>query len=281
MCLGFSQYSYSDTETVYGASDNAAANGLNWVMQNVLPDYSSPNISLQINGLTYYYIMTKDESDDVKVFVRNTDLANGGYVFEEVDDWSGVPGNSIQRYFRFNDINAERWGPGEISIQGDGTVSDPSVIYLYKMDIEPSEIICTNPIEDPDCPAFSVQSDKYNDPYYDEWVQESLNRETAEQETIETEDEETDDLEKRLGIDPSVGGLIDPLAQSAILLDLSRVYILDTYYSADIDGKEYNDSIQLQDSNISDNNRALRHLASDAKHYSMVRSQYDENNNGE
>ena len=81
-------------------------------MPDILPDYSAPNVSLQINGLTYYYVITKDATSDAKVYVRNEDAVNGGYIFEEVDDWSGVPGNSIQKYFRFPGSDAGLWGIG-------------------------------------------------------------------------------------------------------------------------------------------------------------------------
>ena len=70
-------------------------------MTGVLPDFTSPNVTLQVNGITYYYVMSKDPAEDVKVYVRNEDAVNGGYIFEEVDEWSGLPGNSIQKNFRF------------------------------------------------------------------------------------------------------------------------------------------------------------------------------------
>ena len=150
------------------------------------------------------------------------------------------------------------------------------------MDIDQQEIICTSPMISPECPGFFDVEDKYEDPYNDELVQDQLNRETYDQE--EAEDnilQEDDELEKKLKTDPNVGGLIDVEAQSYLMAQLSQVYKLDQYYILEIDGKEYNDAVILEDKNLPDNNRALRQLASDAKHYSMVRSQYDENNNGE
>jgi hypothetical protein len=147
-------------------------------MPDILPDYSAPNVSLQINGLTYYYVITKDATSDAKVYVRNEDVVNGGYIFEEVDDWSGLPGNSIQKYFRFPGSDAGLWGDGSIDVEGDGTISDASVIYLYRMDIGEEEIICTNPLASPECPGYLDALYKYlaeledvdvNDPFYDEW----------------------------------------------------------------------------------------------------------------
>ena len=291
LLLGLSQYSYSDT--IYGATNNAAENGLTWGMDGVLPDHSSPNVTLKINGLTYYYVMSKEESEDVQVYIRNEDTINGGYVFEEVDDWSGLPGNSIQKYFRFNGTDASQWGDGEITVDGNGTVSDPSVIYLYRMDIGEEEIICTYPLVSPECPGYLDALYKYleslddvsvDDPYYDEWVQFQLQQEVEmeEEQAKSDESEENDqEIESIFRIDPEVGGLVDVELQDKILIELAAPYAIEPYYLVTIVGGDYPDTLELNDKTLPDNNRALRQLASDAKHYSMVRSQYEENNNGE
>jgi hypothetical protein len=259
-------------------------------MPDILPDYSAPNVSLQINGLTYYYVITKDATSDAKVYVRNEDVVNGGYIFEEVDDWSGLPGNSIQKYFRFPGSDAGLWGDGSIDVEGDGTISDASVIYLYRMDIGEEEIICTNPLASPECPGYLDALYKYlaeledvdvNDPFYDEWVQVQLQREAeledeqAERENDEQEEAE-EDLEKRMQVDPEVGGLIDTDLQNRQLIELTASFAIDPYIAVEYpEVLVYVDTLQLEDTTLPDNNRALRQLASDAKHYSMVRSQYD------
>lgn len=290
--LCFSQYCYSDT--VYGSTNNAATDGLTWGMSGVLPDYSSPNVSLQINGITYYYVMSKEPGDTATVYVRNEDLINGGYIFEEVDDWSGLPGNSIQKYFRFQGTDASQWGSGEINVIGDGTISDPSVIYLYRMDIGEDEIICTTPLTNPQCPGYLDALYKYlatlenvtvSDPYYNEWVQLQLEQEAElDKEQVDNDtsgDNKEDDLENMMKTDPNVGGLVDVELQDKILIELAAPYAIEPYYSVVIVGGNYPDSLEIKDNDIPDNNRALRQLASDAKHYSMVRSQYNENLNGE
>ena len=73
----------------------------------MLPDYSAPHVSLQINGLTYYYVITKDAESDAQVYVRNEDTVNGGYIFDEVDDWSGLPGNSFQLSIYIKHLNIQ------------------------------------------------------------------------------------------------------------------------------------------------------------------------------
>ena len=287
MSLVYSPFSWADS--VYGTTNNAAVGGPNWSMGSVLPDYSGPNVSLQINGLTYYYVITKDAESDATVYVRNEDTVNGGYIFEEIDDWSGLPGNSIQKYFRFPGSDAAQWGDGSISLEGDGTITDPSVIYLYRMDIAEQDIICTNPLASPECPGYLDALYKYlstledvsvNDPYYDEWVQAQLQQEIElEDEQAEQDDakqEEEDDLEQRLQVDPEVGGLIDADLQDRVLYELAAPFAIEPYIVVDYpDVLELTDTLQIEDTTLPDNNRAMRQLASDAKHYSMVRSQYD------
>ena len=73
--------SYSAADTTYGVTNNAINDGLTWSPVDVLPDFSSPNVSLQVNGVTYYYVMSKDPTSDAVVYVRNEDLVNGGYIF--------------------------------------------------------------------------------------------------------------------------------------------------------------------------------------------------------
>jgi len=289
VALSFSVFlpSYSAADTVYGVTNNAVNDGLTWSPVDILPDFSSPNVSLQVNGVTYYYVMSKDPTSDATVYIRNEDAINGGYVFEEVDDWSGLPGNSILKNFRFDGIPGEQWGEGSINVEGDGTVSDASVIYLYRMDVNETDIICTNPLISPECPGFLDAVYKYlegfeyvdpEDDFYEYWLEMQESRET-ENEEIEVEiveDEDEDDLEKSLKTDPDVGGFIDGFIQQGLLQQLANDPLIQPYYEVDYpEVLVYEDILQLEDTVLPDNNRALRQLANDAKHYSMVRSQYD------
>jgi len=289
VALSFSVFlpSYSaEADTTYGVTNNAVNDGLTWSPVNVLPDFSSPNVSLQVNGVTYYYVMSKDPAADATVYVRNEDAINGGYVFEEVDDWSGLPGNSILKNFRFDGIPGEQWGDGSITVDGDGTVSDASVIYLYRMDIDETNIICTNPLADPNCPGFLdavykyVSTIEYVDPedeFYEYWLEMQEGRQIEnENEKVEIVEDEEEDLEKSMQTDPDVGGFIDGFIQQGLLQQLANDPLIQPYYEVDYpEVLVYEDTLQLEDTSLPDNNRALRQLASDAKHYSMVRSQYD------
>ena len=290
MALSFSvflPYYSAEADTTYGVTNNAVNDGLTWSPVDVLPDFSSPNVSLQVNGVTYYYVMSKDPTSDATVYVRNEDAVNGGYVFEEVDDWSGLPGNSILKNFRFTGIPGEQWGDGSITVEGDGTVTDASVIYLYRMDVDETDIICTNPLADPNCPGFLdavykyVSSVEYIDPddeFYEFWlaIQEEREVEVKEEEIIIEEDEEEETLELVLRVDPKVGGLVNLDRQEEMLRKLNPEPFFQPYYQVEYQELiEYPDKHVMQDTLLPDNNRALRQLANEAKHYSMVRSQYD------
>jgi len=283
----FLPYYSAEADTTYGVTNNAVNDGLTWSPVDVLPDFSSPNVSLQVNGVTYYYVMSKDPTSDATVYVRNEDAVNGGYVFEEVDDWSGLPGNSILKNFRFTGIPGEQWGDGSITVEGDGTVTDASVIYLYRMDVDETDIICTNPLADPNCPGFldavykyvsSVEYLEPDDEFYEFWlaIQEEREVEVKEEEIIIEEDEEEETLELVLRVDPKVGGLVNLDRQEEMLRKLNPEPFFQPYYQVEYQELiEYPDKHVMQDTVLPDNNRALRQLANEAKHYSMVRSQYD------
>lgn len=286
LALSAVSYSYCYSETVYGVTNNAATGGNTWGMTGVLPDYSAPNVSLQVNGVVYQYTAVKDPATGMIVHVRNEDLVNGGYVFNETDDWSGLPGNTIRKFFNFPGIPAEQWGDGEIAIEGQGTVENASVVYTYRMDIGPEALNCLNPLSDPSCPGFAAALREYlkgienlgkDDPFYDEWVQAQLQRETEleeENEVVASEENEEEDLENQLGAENTMDDLIGA-DQAAMIQALNNVPKIDTYYALNIPGGVYQDTMVLQDAELPDNRRALSNLARDEVHRSMVRSQYD------
>ena len=125
-----------------------------------------------------------------------------------------------------------------------------------------------------------------DDPYYDEWVQAQLAKQAElEEEQVQVDDEESqkdqEEFEKSFRVDPEVGGLVDLVLQDQILIQLAAQPTIEPYYGVTIVGGKYEDTLQLSDTTIPDNPRALRQLASEALHYSMVRSQYDREDNGE
>ena len=118
-----------------------------------------------------------------------------------------------------------------------------------------------------------------DDEFYEYWLQlqEARKVEVEEDEIIIEEDEEEETLELVLRVDPKVGGLVDLARQEEMLRKLNPEPLLIPYYMVEYQGLiDYPDIHIIEDvKQLPDNNRALRQLAGEAKHYSMVRSQYD------
>ena len=278
-------YSYSYSDTVNGVTNNAAANGLQWDMSDVLP----PQAGLTVSGLAYAYGVTKETEDDFTVTIENDDALYGGYVFQETDDWSGLPGNIIQKAIPLNDVLIDRMGDGRIRTEGNGTVNDPIVRYFYRYDE------CFDPLASPECPGYAtayfqflednglLDEEKYKDPLEDENVLDALNRDVdveEEQEENKEEDEEEEeveeDLERMLALNDEVNDLANSTAQDTMMLALTQVQTLNTYIAKELEGGTYTETVQLQDNRIDDNRgAALRMgLASEMLHQDMVDLQY-------
>ena len=120
------------------------------------------------------------------------------------------------------------------------------------------------------------------DPYYDEWVQYQMDRKTEEQEEEEKKEQEAKEeeqeelkLEKALSVAGAAEQIANPTQQLAMMQQLAATGTLDSYYGTVIEGGKYEDTIELKDAEIKDNTRALRNLAQDNLHRTLVRSQYD------
>ena len=279
LVLSLPSYCYSDT-LEYGTTNNAASNGLTWNMQNVLPAESG----LSVNGLIYQYSVTKDPNADMTVTIENDNALGDGYILQHTDDWSNYPGTTLNNILLFPSIPGEYWGDGRIRVEGEGQVNDPSVIYSYALDP------CYIPLSDPSCPGYDdaryqwlLDNELLNselspeDPFYDEWVQLTLNNEveTEEEADIKEEENEEDEEIKKLNADATLDSIADSAQQAAIMNALSSIPNFETYYVT-IPGGEYDDVIKLNDATLPDNERAMKNLSVDSLHRSMVRSQYDD-----
>lgn len=267
--------SYCYSETVTGSTPNATIDGYTWVMRNILPAQAG----LEVTGLSYRYTIDKDPNSDATVYIRNEHV-NGGYIYEREDVWDGLPGNTKVGYDPLIPTLGDLWGNGEIGVEGDGVLSNTSVVYTYRFDP------CFDPMVDPSCPGYKppnnlLQYADLSDPYNDPLVQEQLNRKTnfVEQEFEEKQEEDEEkeelDIEKALSISGAVEKLADGIAQGIMLKNLAAIDKLNSYYDTEINGGAYEDVIQLNDSYLPDNGRLLRNLATDEKHNAMVRSQYE------
>ena len=268
--------SYSYSETIYGTTSNAASNGLNWVMSNVLPQQAG----LQVGNVIYQYTAIKDPDADMLVHVQNENAQGDGYIFRETDDWSGLPGNTINKIIPVSDLPIQLWGDGSIEVEGDGSVSDPTVAYTYKYDP------CFDPQSDPSCPGYMppIPEPEIIDVY------DALNDQAVLKATEETDPElfdrdgknrreakrePNDRLEQGLAASENALNLASAAAQDFMVAAMANEQRLNPYYQAKINGRVYVDTVTLPTKDIPDNPMGLRNgLAQQLLHEKMVQSQY-------
>jgi hypothetical protein len=249
---------------------------MSWGMQNVLPQQAG----LVVNGVIYRYTTVKNTEDPMVVYVQNENLQGLGYIFREADDWTGKPGNTINKLVPLAGIPLELWGNGSIEVEGFGSVIEPTVIYNYQYDP------CFDPQSNPSCPGYKDEylltltdgQEYVKDPLDDELIQSELERKAEKDDSDEEENDRqrmvkvTSDLEKFLGGINAV--LVDAQAAARYAELMTMNYIPPAYYSA-LEGGSYEETIELQDSNLPDNNRGARvGFAQQKLHEEMVQSQY-------
>ena len=271
-------HSYSYSELVFGQTTNAADTGYAWVMENILPQQTG----LQVNQVLYRYTTVKNAEDPLLVTVQNENAVDGGYVFRETDDWTGLPGNSIFKVIGVGGQPIEYWGDGEIIWEGEGDVIDPSVIYTYQYDT------CFDPQTDPSCPGYKVEipdipSVEVVDPLDDTFVQDEIDREMTMRDEDEEERERQDvaddenaedevDLETVLGI---VNKSLQNAQDTAKHNQQMALASFSTQYFEQLPDTQYNETIQLKDAALPRNNRGRRlQFAQDLLHDKLVKSQY-------
>jgi hypothetical protein len=280
-------YSYSDSiAPYYGQTGNAAANGLNWSMGDVLP--TPPG--LDINAVIYNYTINKQVEDSVTVHVQNENANGTGYIFRETDDWrpGSLGGTQINKVVPVVPTNRELWGDGSIVTEGDGYVTEPRVVYSYKVDP------CYDPQYDPNCPGYRVPvpdvpevsyeiydataGDADQAQYSDEELYDEEKGETDEEKAEREEEEEKDSkerLEKALAAADNSAMFAQALAQSRVLDQMNLTTNMNTYYAATIPGGTYAESVVLPDKQLPDNKQGLRNnMAQQKLHQQMVDEQY-------
>jgi hypothetical protein len=149
---------------------------------------------------------------------------------------------------------------------------------------------CAIPLTDSSCPGYEDALMKYlldnglidsepdiNDPYYDDWVQFQLDQkaEAVGGEQAKEEEEQELKIEKALAVAGAAEQIANPTRQLLMMAQMMSAGTLDGYYGATINGGTYEDTVELEDGIIIDNFKALRNLAQDKVHRTMVRSQYE------
>ena len=242
---------------------------------------------MDISGVIYRYTAVKDPDDPMLVHVQNEDANGDGYIFRETDDWSGLPGNTINKYVPVELTPLQRWGQGSIEVEGRGEVQNPTVVYTYRLDE------CFSPEVTPGCPGYidpSVYSlsqpdlEIYN-AMDDQAVKDAMTatdpdlyEEEEKDESIEKDEEKAtkDDFEKGLAAANNALTLANNLSQEAVISAMNISVNMSTYYSVSINGGTYPQNKDLADSILPENGRGLRNgLAQQLLHEEMVEMQYN------
>ena len=286
LLVGFCWPSYLSSDLLYGRTDNVANYVRTWDMSKILP----PEVGLEVQGVFHKYTITKDSSADATVSIVNKNINGSGNIYERHDNWNQLPSNTKIGFDVVTPSLGTRWGQGSIGVTGDSTLSDIIVAYNYRFDP------CFIPLTDPSCPDYESALYQYlldnnlinnepdiDDPYYDEWVKFQLDRKAEQKEeeakkeekVKEEEDKKELKMERALAVAGAAVELANPMQQLTMMQQLISEGTLDGYYNATIDGGTYEDVVELKDTEIKDNVRALRNLAQDKLHRTIVRSQYD------
>ena len=283
-------FSSSYSEIINGITPNAASNGYNWSMTGVLPQESG----LTVNGVAYRYSVIKQTQDEMYVNIQNKDATGPGYTFNQQDNWSGLPQNTITRVVPVDNIPIQRWGDGSISVQGQGQVVDPTVVYTYRYDT------CFDPIKDPRCPGYESamhafllangllnQTTEIQDPLDDENVKNAVENKTElskedqekldEEKKKEKEKKEKAAKDRRYALSVADSVVVNALAisQETLISAMNNVPNFNSYYSS-IPGGSYADATMYRAERLPENRKALRvGLAQQLLHEKIIEQQYN------
>ena len=272
MLLPFSALS----ETQSGVSGNAAANGArSWDMGIVLP----PETGLIVNFIRYRYTVEKEQADDFTVTISNDNAVETGKIFSNTDDWSGKSGTTIDKGLPVANVPKELWGKGSIETTGEGEVTDADIRYSYRFDD------CVNPTANPLCPQPPEEKNPLDlvppqeDPLESDEVKDALakqHEEDEEEKKAKEEESKLDEEDKRRKLASDINPLmIDAAKLSALFDQMALKPEFDNYYAVIMDGKVYEETIEIKDATLNDNRRGFKSLAEDRKFNEIIRSQYD------
>tara|TARA_R110001606_G_scaffold68949_1_gene157531 strand:- start:3330 stop:4109 length:780 start_codon:yes stop_codon:yes gene_type:complete len=256
-------------------------------MTNVLP---SDTPGLDIQNVIYSYRIQKETGEWVTVYVQNENANGEGYVFRERDDWApgSLAGTQINKAVPVGDLPRELWGPGSIEVVGNGSVSDASVVYTYK--VSP----CYDPQFDPNCPGYKQPvptiievdlADLY-DVTTDENVELNAKQETqemldqAEADRLQEEEEAEEEKRRKYRLEKamSIRDTDELFAESTRISQmntLAQARLTNQYLGLSIPGGQYNEQTVLVDTQLPDAKSGLRNgLAQQLLHQQMIEMQY-------
>ena len=271
-------YSFSVHAYSFGYTPNVAISGLEWTMT---PTYLGANGigGMDVSGVTYKYTPIKNKADNYSVTLEN-DKVGGGYVFQDIQDWSQREGGiEIRRTVALPYTPIAVFGNGRLKQEGTGSIQNADVRYIYRFDP------CFDPQSNPSCPGYvKPKPPKLPDiPDYDALQDESVqiaqketDRDLAEDDQAKNneEDEEEDSLEFLLADTTNALTIANEISQSILLQQLNQATNLSKYYVSSVPDNYYPDTVALQGGTIVDNRRALRSLSQDARMNEMIEEQY-------
>ena len=235
---------------------------------------------MDISGVIYNYTAVKELEDDFTVTVQNKDV-DGGYIYQETDDWSGKNGMKIQKVIPLSYTPIEQFGKGSIATTGTGSIEDASVLYMYRFDG------CRNPQNNENCPGYippmpvipvieiyDALEDENVDKATEETDSDLYNKEEEESEDKEAEEEEKGRLEIAMAATENALTIANTASQATLLHRINNATNVSSYYVAQIEGGTYRESIALQGGEIIDNRKALRSLGQDNLMNKMIEEQY-------
>jgi hypothetical protein len=239
----------------------------------------SAETGLDISGVIYNYTAVKDLEDDFTVTIQNKDI-DGGYIFQDTEDWSGKYGMKIQKVIPLAYTPIERFGEGGIATTGTGSVENASVLYMYRWDL------CRNGQNDENCPNYIqplpvIPKFEIYDALEDEFVKDAteetdgvgIDKDEEVRET-EEEEEEKERLEIAMAASENALTIANTASQASLLQRINNATNVSSYYVAQIQGGTYRESIALQGGKIVDNRQALRSLGQDNLMNAMIEEQY-------
>jgi len=247
-------------------------------MRNILPQQAG----LEVSSVLYRYTAIKNTEDDMVVYVQNEDAGGDGYIFREVDDWSGRRSNTINKIVPVDNILIDRWGDGSIEWTGEGTVEDARVVYNYRYDP------CFDPQTSPDCPGYVVPIPDIPEPdltaIYEQ--EQRFIKEEAEKKAELDEEEQKEKDRRRVSIQKNrerleiAMGAVNSVLMSADAQlkhdQLLALGLIPPEYMRDISGGTYDETITLKDGKLPTNPKGKRvGLAQQLLHTKMINSQYN------
>lgn len=215
-----------------------------------------------VNNVIYQYTTVKNPNDPMLVHVQNLNAKGNGYIFRSTDDWSGLPGNTINKAVPV-DIPIQYLGDGSIQVEGRGSVEKANVVYSYRIDQ------CFDAKNTPGCPGYVP---KIPEVIYNALDDSAVKQALLKTELIKYEEKLKEAKERRLKEAKDA----ESDAQKSMLDALNSASNITSYYSRKIDGGVYKETVSLKDSKLPENRLGLRNgLAQQLLHTRMVDMQFE------